>query len=179
MSGLRGWPAGTVAVATVGGVEGVRVMLADPNTDGTDRWVSSGWVGETDDDTGNIWHADEDLADLRPLVVLDLADSQGGSLLPDWLRNNVRRVEEGCVSPSSVGKDMRWLADQIEAQSSLKPAEPTGLGAVVEDHEGVRWVRIDSDPELNKPWRRADLPAVQRHWKIVHAVAVLSKGVES
>lgn len=56
-----------------------------------------------------------------------------------------------------------------------KPVEPEGLGAVVEDAEGRRWVRFRINPE---PWRRGDA-GIYRAWSLIHATRVLSSGVES
>ena len=67
------------------------------------------------------------------------------------------------------------IADQIEAQTKPpKPAEPTGLGAVVEDAEGVRWVRTPRDP---MPWRSAQETVMAARWVGINAVRVLSEGV--
>jgi len=66
------------------------------------------------------------------------------------------------------------LIEQIEAQTKPpKPAEPTGLGAVVEDSEGFRWVRNDAPIE---PSWRCDHRGWQT-WAKVDAVRVLSEGV--
>ena len=56
------------------------------------------------------------------------------------------------------------------------PEEPLGLGAVVEDADGRRWVRADDDdPE----WRRADGDGRWRYWSQVNAVRILSDGYEA
>lgn len=61
----------------------------------------------------------------------------------------------------------------------VKPDEPTGLGAVVEDENGVRHVRtvarVDDSDHLDKPWSEGP---VRRNWQIVPAVRVLSEGVQ-
>ena len=164
------WKPGTVAKATVRGVPDVTVFRMNDSEWALDRGIAGAFFT----DIAN----DKDATDVRPLVVLDLEESIGKAHLALWLRNNISKIEQGCVSPSSIGKDMAWLADQIEAQTKPpKPAEPTGLGAVVEDDDGRRWVRIDDDPELNKPWRPADMAAIRSHWQNVKAVRVLSEGV--
>src|SRR5689334_10172256 len=52
------------------------------------------------------------------------------------------------------------IADQIEQQTKPpKPKEPTGLGAVVEDSRGVRWVRTESARGMENPWQATLHPA--------------------
>lgn len=55
--------------------------------------------------------------------------------------------------------------------------EPTGLGAVVEDEEGVRWVRHLVPVSPFAPW--CDPVGVGRGWGHIKAVRILSPGVES
>ena len=52
-----------------------------------------------------------------------------------------------------------------------KPAEPMGLGAVVEDADGKRWLRSGSES-----WWRVDMMAAS-DWSGIAAVKVLSEGV--
>ena len=107
----------------------------------------------------------------RPLVVLD----PESGLLDDLRSAQWCHVDHG--RRGRIGR----VADQIEAQTKPpKPPEPTGLGAVVEDAEGKRWVRVPQhDHDLNKPWRDAEMGAIRRHWQIVDAIRVLSEGVQS
>ena len=81
----------------------------------------------------------------------------------------LEHLRQGC----SVGCSLiRRLADQIEAQTKPpKPAEPTGLGAVVETDGGVRFVRLPDGI-----WTSED---ESQPWDNVNAVKVLSKGVTS
>lgn len=60
-----------------------------------------------------------------------------------------------------------------------KPAEPTGLGAVVKDREGYEWVKIDRHPACND-WRKVNPgePDFGRaRYSDIDAVEVLSEGV--
>jgi hypothetical protein len=67
------------------------------------------------------------------------------------------------------------VAKQIEAQTKPpKPAEPTGLGAVVEDAAGQQWVRITNPNQT--PWMRGG--SFPRQWRHIDAVKVLSEGVQ-
>lgn len=117
---------------------------------------------------------------LRPLVVLDLPH-------PDLAAKVMRQVagfireHHGCAVEDSTYADM--IADQIEQQTRPpKPAEPTGLGAVVEDSHGKRWTRYDcqGDPQ---PWwcdgAGPDIPVERRFsYDDIDAVRVLSEGVK-
>lgn len=154
---------GTVAVATVRGVEGVRVMYVVGDLLGSGAWLSSRYVH------GGRSHGPGEVTDVRPLVALDLGDN------PSYVAKLLRRV----VEEDGLGAHtFDYLANQIEAQTKPpKPPEPQGLGAVVEDSEGRRWTRFASytdawaqngdqyAQEGNRPYNRID------------AVRVLSKGV--
>ena len=144
---------GTVAVATVRGVEGVLIVR-------TARRDEFAWYDTTE---RHRWLKEDDLTDVRPLVVLDpLA----------WWPNETdrRRVISNLREWGAL-----FIADAIEAQTRPpKPAEPQGLGAVVEDAEGSRWVRCDAD---ETPWYRVDSDDWYS-WRNLDAVRVLSEGVQ-
>lgn len=53
-------------------------------------------------------------------------------------------------------------------------AEPTGLGAVVEDISGERWVRCDT---TNLPWRNAANTWLWEEYNRISVIRVLSEGV--
>lgn len=149
-----------VAVATVKGEKDVRVM----------RTLGEGWH--------SAWpvaytyvHDDSDVTDIRPLVVLDL---------------------DGIGSPRQVVNTLRWtdsvpvatmgaIADQIEAQTRPpKPAEPTGLGAVVVDSKHgllVRTVAGSSVLDTSRPWRAPY--GSYYSWADIDVEKVLSEGVVS
>ena len=107
-------------------------------------------------------------------VTITWNDDLAGAVMTGWrgvvfvLRSATR--ETGLDSPAII-------ADQIEAQlPKPKPEEPKGLGAVVKDRNGDRWVRVNDSPGWivilhdgsNGIW--ADYTAID-------AVAVLSLGV--
>jgi hypothetical protein len=150
---------GTVAVATV----------RDHSTDKPEvRRVTrfrDGWALAADPDT--YWlDRNGDVTEVRPLVLLDLDDY---SWLPNRLRIDGDRVA------GETGRKMHLLADQIDAQiCPPKPAEPTGLGAVVEDAEGRRWVFTGDRDAVGSWWLCADDPS---RWPDIAAVRVLSEGV--
>ena len=144
---------GTVAVATVRGVPNVRIVRGDGH------WA----IAANTDDFIMDRHSDGLVADVRPLVVLDLDEfdrAEAAECVRGHRADDCRVVER--------------IADQIEAQTRPpKPPEPQGLGAVVEDAEGERWVRLDSDMY---PWfaqGSRDFSA----WDHIAAVRVLSEGV--
>ena len=151
---------GTVATATVRGVPNVRIVRGDGH------WA----VAANIDDSFIDRHSAGLVTDVRPLVVLDPEDidTTPQETIPYLIRALRASDSDG------YGPTLRMLADQIEAQTRPpKPEEPTGLGAVVEDTEGERWVRLDSDMY---PWfaqGSRDFSA----WEHIDAVRVLSEGV--
>lgn len=97
-------------------------------------------------------------------IVLDLHD---GIDYPKTLRGAAQHTGAACI--------LRNLADQIEAQTRPpKPDEPMGLGTVVEDAEGHRWVRLHSGDGV--PW----CGGLNKHreYAAIDAVRVLSVGVQ-
>ena len=130
---------GTVAIATVRGVEGVRIYRA-----------SAFWY---DTDGGTIHHSRRDLiADVRPLVVLDLGEN------PSWFVLALKRVEEASHGHRSAAgpidrNRLMNLADQIEAQIKRPRIPEPGQWAVVEAliggevftfvNRGSGWVCVD------------------------------------
>lgn len=96
------------------------------------------------------------IADARPLVVLDPESKD------DW-----RRVHEALEAHLKMRDALYALADP-------KPAEPTGLGAVVLDSAGRHWVRANS---WNLPWvYQAGANGAGRKWSDLDVVEVLSEG---
>ena len=68
------------------------------------------------------------------------------------------------------------IADQIEAQlPKPKPEEPKGLGAVVLDRTGMRWVRFTTFAD-GCHWA-ADGSATNATYREIDVVEVLSEGV--
>lgn len=152
---------GTVAVATVVGIEGVRVW----------RLNSAAWVTSEIVDGSKV-HGDSKVTDVRPLVVLDVA--------PEKLRQFVAWIREDTAASPGAG----WIevvCSQIEAQTKPRVAEPQGLGAVVEGREGNRWVRTNESSGF--PWRKVGSVDRVSAWTDITSayepVAVLSEGVTS
>lgn len=152
-----------------------------------------------EDEAGTDFVRDADVTEIRPLVVLGpegldatalgraVSEAAGLQLVVLDLYAANDRIPESEVAQCAIrtlrASDYisdRGLADQIEAQTKPpKPAEPTGLGAVVEDADGLRWVRV-ADDGLAFAWRPVGNRTSyedNRYWKRVAAVSVLSEGV--
>lgn len=156
---------GTVAVATVRGVPNVRVIRR-----------ATGWAKI---DGTRVFHDRiAAVTDVRPLVVLDPEDTEQVQRLVRafW---DAQRVDDG------DGSDSAYMAEALRSLNHPpKPAEPKGLGAVVEDAKGARWLRVDwvNPWSLAKPQERRDgrvLHGSHVTWDRIDAVKVLSEGVQS
>lgn len=126
---------GTVAIATVRGVEGVRVMRSRAGWM-LDRRVDGGYPGTYSD-----YAALADVTDVRPLVVLDL-DGHDRDRAVQCIQF-VKKAHAG----TDHGDLVSLIADQIEAQTKPQRIPEPGEGGVVEascvhnDHR-LRWVRV-------------------------------------
>lgn len=156
------YPAGTVAVATVRGVPNVRVFRLSEG-----YWAHAEEVAARVEGVFRDISRDVDVSDVRPLIVLDIGQNDG-AVLARYLRSHVADIDSATLHS---------LADQIEAQTRPpKPSEPAGLGAVVVDRDGHRWVRIDSIDGSSHPWESLQLGI--REYADIDAVEVLSEGVQ-
>ena len=129
---------------------------------------------------GASWHAAGgidlevtcQIADARPLVVIDPED-------PKEMDRFLGLLRRGNFSVHSCGTSARdYLAAALREFANPtppKPEEPTGLGAVVEDGQGLKWVRLGQDLA---DWYSDDLVA-WRQWGDISAVRVLSEGVQA
>lgn len=110
----------------------------------------------------------------RPPLVIDTEDrEQASALLAALLRQNDPLHPDG----SGIRAALRSLV------SPPRPDEPTGLGAVVEDERGDRWVRGYGNKGAGEAWY-CDHPSGPRdegwqwkHYDDIAAVKVLSEGV--
>ena len=140
-----------------------------------------------DDFHSTVWNAREDVRrpehewptqrEIRPLVVIDPED--------DHSKAAVEITQAiGRALNHQPGSDLSHIRRAVNgALRSLvappKPDEPLGLGAVVEDAGGERWLRTATpcggDPAhwQGMDHRRGDL----RRWREFAAVRVLSEGV--
>jgi hypothetical protein len=152
----NGWKPGDVVTATVEGRENVRLVAGWSRYKPQLRWceMSPRW-GDGDDD--ECWFMPSQVTDHRPLVVIDPED-----------REQVERLTTEYVRT--------WLGPR-ETTSPESVEEPQGLGAVVEDAEGRRWVR-SADDECVNPWNREN-GYDSREYRDITAVRILSEGVPS
>lgn len=153
----RDWKPGDVAMVTLPGGEqaiGVRPLR-------NDGWNHSGaFAGGADYD-----HIGD--TDVRPLVVIDPED-----------REQVERLHGlylAARETTSKG-DLQVALREFANPTPPKPDEPTGLGAVVEDAEGERYVRHGS-ASLDESVTWCNSTGAGRSWERVNAVRVLSEGV--
>ena len=108
-------------------------------------------------------------------VTLTMSDDLAGAA-PSWPQvvDSLRHVAitTGTLSPKVV-------ADQIEAQlPKPKPEEPKGLGAVVLDRDGDRWVRVDPDTsdDADGAWE-SEYSFARKTYSAIDVVGILSEGV--
>lgn len=132
------------------------------------------FTGKTWTELAGAFSVDEPTS-IRPLVILDDVDAIDAHILLEGLR----RWSEW-TSLTSEKRLLGNLIDQIEAQTKPpRPAEPTGLAAVVEDEAGNNWVRMGGGPA---PWMLAHASPDNRDtvpYSTIQTVRVLAEGVES
>lgn len=157
----REWKPGDVALVTIDGKERPVVR-----SEGGHKWIV-----EPEPSSRRV------IESVRPLVVIDPEDRQQVAQLVKMFNHT-----DGPVL-GAVFTDRLQAALREFANPTPKPAEPTGLGAVIEDAEGKRWTRYDErDPQ---PWWRTgtgdpDEPIECRFaYADISAVRVLSEGVAS
>ena len=106
----------------------------------------------------------------RPLVVIDPEDREACSRLRQLYEedSNFVRATEG----------MQQALREFTNPTPPKPEEPRGLGAVVEDVAGRRWVRLvrAGDDSTQDDWKRSGHHGT-RAYADIDAVKILSDGV--
>lgn len=106
--------------------------------------------------------------DARPLVVIDPED-----------REQIKRLVDLYEGGVTLEGDMQAALREFANPTPPKPEEPKGLGAVVEDADGVRWVRVNCQPFT--PFREVtDNSGGYCQYRLfdnIAAVKVLSEGV--
>jgi hypothetical protein len=95
--------------------------------------------------------------------------------LAGWpvLIDALRRAKE------ATGFDLIFggLIAQIEAQTTPRPPEPEGLGAVVEDAEGNRWIRRGPTHYIAAEGSSSGFYNNAQTWGELNVARVLSEGV--
>lgn len=105
--------------------------------------------------------------DPRPLVVIDPEDEDAAFRLIDlYFSGGADRLNARAMQAA-----LREFADPKPS----KPEEPTGLGAVVEDANGLLWMRGKSSSHL--VWIDPTADFDNRHWGQIDAVKVLGDGI--
>lgn len=124
----------------------------------------------------------------RPLVVIDPDDREQVERLRDlmdaaWVDHNDGQLDFPARHTSARGNALQAALRKYANPKPPKPKEPQGLGAVVEDCAGVKWVRVEpSIPGGGSTlcaWRSRvpqDAPK-EFSWSNIAAVRVLSDGV--
>jgi hypothetical protein len=124
---------------------------------------------------GNGWIGDASAKGARRLVVIDPEDREQVEALcrAEAAEYEVRLT---ALQPEEITAMQAALRSLI---ADPKPEEPLGLGAVVVEPDGKRWVRIES-ADSSEPWREKPWACgpVRCHWQGVDAVKVLSEGVQ-
>ena len=144
----REWKRGDVAVIGMSGSRGIRAI-----------WQGNQWATES-----QRYFSDFQVQP-RPLVVIDPEDEEMVRKFAAW-------TADGDYADWRIDWVRNFLRSLI---TPPKPEEPQGLGAVVEDMDGKRWVRGWTADGL-RPWymhARGD----GRDYTDIAAVKVLSGGV--
>lgn len=163
----REWKPGDIAIRTWEGRHPQRAYVAVE-------------CGINSHDAGPHWHIEEHEWDpigveaqianvaFRPLVVIDPEDREQVERLNDLLW--------ATVDNTTATADMQAALREFANPQPPKPAEPQGLGAVVEDRAGALWIR---HPGNIPPWHKSDALHDEkwRFYSAVDAVVVHSPGV--
>lgn len=127
------------------------------------RWITPGG--------GHVYY-DAQVTAVRILPTIDYND-----------REQVERLHAlWCAAIVSKGTSAGQI-DNLQAAlreyanpTPPKPAEPTGLGAVVEDADGALWVRLTTR-NSGACWKHSDLRTLRAPYADFAATKVLSEGV--
>jgi hypothetical protein len=116
--------------------------------------------------------------EIRPLVVIDPEDREQVERLYGlmWSVGTVSH-ERGRLTEAEQREDADDLQAALREFANPKPAEPTGLGAVVEDEAGLRWVHYLGRVGWKWCGSGPNHDGV-RDYADIDAVRVLSEGVQ-
>ena len=168
------WKADDVRLATV---NGERMLVLRGRGIFQGQWFTQGPVAGSRLSVTESWLIDE-----HPLVVIDPED-----------REQVERLLLGYAGWKGSDKvddnyvyDMQAALREFASPTPPRPEEPQGLGAVVEDEEGARWIKIDLHSNCNDwvdlgahKWTptNGERETIRHHYRDITAVRVLSEGV--
>lgn len=112
-------------------------------------------------------YATSGVTQVRPLVVLD----------PESEDDCRRLMEAALAHRSAATPTLETIRDILSALVDPKPAEPTGLGALVRDRNGNKWLRMPLD---RNPWCCWEIAAhhdrADCEWAAIDVAEVLSEG---
>jgi len=134
-----------------------------------------------------VWIGQEEVADVRPLVVIDPEDREQverlainyAAVASDRLGDEYLAWENrSAEARDRIAADLTAALREFANPTPRKPEEPTGLGAVVEDADGDLWVRVD-DPAASwiKSVRDGGVRTHRCNWVALAPVSILSEGV--
>jgi hypothetical protein len=112
---------------------------------------------------------------VRPLVVIDPEDREAVERLADLFFAALYPEMKNTPGHDDLTA-MQAALREFTNPTPPKPDEPQGLGAVVEDEHGNRWIR--TDPEA-PGWTEWDAPVTRTPYARIAAVRILSPGVAS
>ena len=123
----------------------------------------------------------------RRIVVIDPEDrEQVERLMAVYTGEAVKRGAISFAGYADKRADsMRAALREFATPTPPKPDEPAGLGAVVEDADGLKWVSVEEMPPFGR-WYCGVLPeddcsiadGAFREWSALSAVRVLSEGIQ-
>ena len=166
-------PGDVVAITEYGGADPAVRVDADC---GVSRHLHAGphWHYLAHARSGAMWCSKSHPA-ARRLVVIDPESD------PDVIRLENALEAQGC----RVGMGVQAALREFATPTPPRPDEPTGLGAVVEDADGLKWVSVEEMPPFGR-WYCGVLPdddcsiadGAFREWSALSAVRVLSEGIQ-
>lgn len=129
------------------------------------------------------WHYDEAgigriLSPSRPLVVIDPESEEDVDRLAAGYVRTFSTVDP--PHPETIricARQMRAALREFADPKPPRPEEPTGLGAVVEDSHGDKWVWM-ANGSSGPHWTRVGVPVTRAKYDAIDAVRVLSEGVQ-
>lgn len=170
----RDWKPGDVAMVRT------RTLAGIPNAERAMFRVDAGIPLGARTEDGDVWMlhhgghcVDENAESVRPLVVIDPESSEQVDQLTKAVVEACYRDGNLTVSDNGIHSDtMQAALREFANPTPPKPEEPQGLGAVVEDANGVPWVRCEN-AELEPHWYARNK---MKKFADVAAVRVLSEG---
>jgi hypothetical protein len=173
----REWKPGDVAMVTLrkkndASIDGGREHVAMRDRVGS--WASGTTFGRQIDD--------DEVKDARPLVVIDPEDREAVERLLSAYYLAVTGEGHKPGHYSELAVPMQAALREFATPTAPRPDEPQGLGAVVEDADGVLWVRVGKELQTPDHWRATsgeNLVGWWATWDRIAAVRILSPGVTS